>query len=230
MSNSKLNILSAIIFCVFVFCLIFFFQDENIAVAQNVLSGGKTVYRPIVGALLITIFLYALQRLVFFLLPVRGRLHALTYLPSFLALMLIVDIASCIAVGSTCWHLLFAVPIALFVLYFLYNELVKYIKFYRQRGRSPLLSRDTWINLVLIVAMMIPTILIGSVDKQAQKNVTSSLATIKKKAEHERQMLIKAEQDSLRAIFVHDSRAAVKDSIRLERQRKDSLERIGKLL
>ena len=53
--------ISAVLFLVFVFCYLYFYQADILAVSQHVLSGGKTSYEPTIGAALITLVLYLLQ-------------------------------------------------------------------------------------------------------------------------------------------------------------------------
>lgn len=42
--------ISAVLFLVFVFCYLYFYQADILAVSQHVLSGGKTSYEPTIGA------------------------------------------------------------------------------------------------------------------------------------------------------------------------------------
>jgi hypothetical protein len=55
-------------------------------VAQHVLSGGLTHYNRLTGAVLLTLGLQLLQLLIYAILRLRKRSHALTYLPSMLML------------------------------------------------------------------------------------------------------------------------------------------------
>ena len=92
--NSTLvtQLVCAVLFCAFSFLWLFCFQADVIAVAQHVLSGGVTHYDRTVGALLITLVLQILQRVVATLTRLYRRTHAVTYLPSMLVLAVISDI------------------------------------------------------------------------------------------------------------------------------------------
>ena len=84
----------AIVFLTFSFVWLYCFQADVLAAAQHVLSKGLTSYKPLVGALLITLVLQVLQLIVYALTRLRKRSHALTYLPSMLALAMITNINS----------------------------------------------------------------------------------------------------------------------------------------
>ena len=53
----------AVVFCLFVFVFVYFYQAPTLAYAQHVLSKGATVYHELPSALLVTFVLYLLQRL-----------------------------------------------------------------------------------------------------------------------------------------------------------------------
>ena len=91
-STAKMHFACAIVFIIFVYCYLAFYQADVLAVAQHVLSDGKTDYSYTVAPLLITLVLYVLQLGVYALTQVKRRFHALTYFPSFLILTIITDI------------------------------------------------------------------------------------------------------------------------------------------
>lgn len=89
-----LNVMCAIVFALFAWCYLFFFQADIIAVAQHVLSGGVTTYNRMVGAILITIVLMIIQLVVYGLSHLRNAYHPFTYLPSAVLLAMVTDINS----------------------------------------------------------------------------------------------------------------------------------------
>ena len=93
-STVAIRLMCAIVFLTFSFVWLYCFQADVLAAAQHVLSKGLTSYKPFVGAVLITLVLQVLQLIVFALTRLRKRSHALTYLPSMLALAVITDINS----------------------------------------------------------------------------------------------------------------------------------------
>ena len=82
----------AIVFLTFSFLWLYFFQADVLAVAQHVLSHGKTHYNGLLGAVLITLVLWTLQVVVAVLLKLSKRCYAFTFLPSMLMLGLLSDI------------------------------------------------------------------------------------------------------------------------------------------
>lgn len=88
-STTALIVVCAIIFCLFSFLYIYFYQTPTLAYEQHVLSGGVTVYHPLVSAILITVIAQVLQIIVTSITGLRGGSHALTYLPSMLGIAII---------------------------------------------------------------------------------------------------------------------------------------------
>ena len=81
-----MRVICAVVFCVFTFSFLYFYQADVLAMTQHVLSGGVSSYNRTVGVLLITLVLYLLQLLVYAISGLYKRAHALTYFPSLLAL------------------------------------------------------------------------------------------------------------------------------------------------
>ena len=79
----------AVLFLVFTFCYLYFYQDNLLAMGQYVLSKGRTHYDHMVGAVLLTLFLWLLQIGCYLLFRLKGRSHALTYMPSVVCLPLL---------------------------------------------------------------------------------------------------------------------------------------------
>ena len=52
--SSKINLVCSLLFAVFVFLYLLFFQGDLLFYAQHVLSDGMTVYNPLIGAVILT--------------------------------------------------------------------------------------------------------------------------------------------------------------------------------
>ena len=65
----------AIVFLVFTFCYIYFYQAESLAYLQHTLSQGKTHYERTIGAFIITTLAVLLQYAVFRITGLRKRGH-----------------------------------------------------------------------------------------------------------------------------------------------------------
>lgn len=151
-----------LLFLSFCFCWLYWFQADVLAVAQHVLSGGVTTYNPLVGAIIITIALQVLQLLVQTICRLRRRTHALTYLPSMLALAVVSDINANIdrhfSWGAWPW----VVPIVLLAwggVVWLARQVMPF-----GNGKEPtgLFSQRVWINTLIMVTMMLGVALVGN--------------------------------------------------------------------
>ena len=78
-----------IIFILFTFFYLFFLQGEILSKAQYIFSDGKTSYSIFWGALIITLILRLIQLPAQKFMKVPVRLHAISYIPSFLLLTII---------------------------------------------------------------------------------------------------------------------------------------------
>lgn len=166
-SNSTAVILTAcaIIFCLFTFCYTYFYQSDVLMADQFVLSDGQTKYYPLTAAILITVVLQLLQLLVraFFRLYKSG--HALTYLPSLLALAVITsggkDIDKQFSFGPWWW----IVPILLMAFVFA-AFILRQIQEVEMPIKGPLLvSRCMWVNMLTLFVMFFLVGVAGNSDK-----------------------------------------------------------------
>ena len=83
---------SAVVFAVFTFLWLYFFQADVLFYGQHVLSGGVTTYNRTVGAVLITLLLWLLQLGVYCLTRLSKKAYALTFFPSMLLLAMMTSI------------------------------------------------------------------------------------------------------------------------------------------
>ena len=91
-STAKMHFACAIVFITFTYLYLACYQGDVLAVAQHVLSDGKTDYSYTFAPLLTTFIFYLLQLGVFAATRVKRTFHALNYFPSFLFLTMITDI------------------------------------------------------------------------------------------------------------------------------------------
>jgi len=145
----------AIAFCVYVFVYLYCYQGDVLAVGQHVLSGGQTHYVRIVGAVLITLALFVLQRGVFYLTKLTKRAHALTYFPSLLILTVITDVSPNIDKGFSFGGWLVAFPLLL-IIYGVGVVWLGKIQPYEPEDNNPgPFSRSAWINLLTMAVMFL---------------------------------------------------------------------------
>lgn len=149
-STIALRTVCAIAFCLFSFVYLYFSQADLLAMAQHVLSKGVTHYDALVGAVLITLVLMALQLGVSLAVKPHRYTYALTYFPSLFLLAVMSDVDYCKETGFCMGVSVWAVPVVLVLWYaviaFLRNLLVK-------DGPMGLFSRTMWINMLQMAAM-----------------------------------------------------------------------------
>ena len=149
------RITSAVCFILFAFLYLYHYQADVLAMAQHVLSDGKTYYNPLIGSLLITLSLYLLQLLVMRLLPLQTMFHALTYFPSLLILTIITDVSPNIDQGFSFGAWLWVVPLLLVIWLFL-SWIAKAWEVYEPlRFSHGFFSRAVWMNLAQFCCMFV---------------------------------------------------------------------------
>ena len=150
-----MRMVCAIAFWLFSFSYLFFFQSDILAAGQHVLSKGQTHYNAFIGAVLITLTLYLLQRVVAHFTKLEKRAHALTYFPSLLVLTIITDVSSEIDRGFSFGGWLVAVPLLVAAFVGVAWALRKIEPFEPEPLTYGLTSRNTWINLLTRVVMFL---------------------------------------------------------------------------
>lgn len=154
-STVAIRLMCAIVFLSFSFVWLYCFQADVLAAAQHVLSKGLTTYKPFVGAILITLVLQSLQLIVYALTRLRKRSHALTYLPSMLALAVITDVNSDVdgqyTLGPLWWIL--PIVIALWLLLVFVARMLQSVE--PDAEPKGLFSRAMWINMLTMALLII---------------------------------------------------------------------------
>jgi len=156
-NNSTLTtqVMCAIVFCLFSFAWLYWFQADVLAVAQHLLSNGITHYNRVIGAILITLILQALQVLISLFVKLYRRSHALTYLPSMLLLAVISDVEpdDNLHLSFALWY--WVVPLILVAWGGLVWLAKHIIPFPSDKDPTGLLSQRTWVNMLTMAAMML---------------------------------------------------------------------------
>lgn len=160
-STVAIRLMCAIVFLTFSFVWLYSFQADVLAAAQHVLSKGLTTYKPFVGAVLITLALQVFQLIVYALTRLRKRSHALTYLPSMLALAVITDINTDIDSHYTLssWWIILLV-LVLWVLLVLGARALQPIE--PDAEPKGLFSRAMWINMLTMALLIIGVVALSN--------------------------------------------------------------------
>ena len=80
----------AVIFLIFCFIYLFYYQTDILTAGQHIASKGKTHYEPVIETGLILIALKLLQNGIQAVVKLKGKFFSLTYFPSFIILAMIV--------------------------------------------------------------------------------------------------------------------------------------------
>ena len=169
-SNSSYNngtithkVMCAVCFLLFSFLWLYEFQADVLAVAQHVLSDGVTQYHRLVGAIVITSVLYALQICVATVTKMSCWSYAMTYFPSMLLLTVISDVSSDIDLHLSFGAWLWIFPLLLIIwggFVWISHQL---LSFGIDRGNGGnVFSKSLWINLSLMAGMMLGVGLFGN--------------------------------------------------------------------
>ena len=152
----------ALFFGTFVFCYVYFFQNDMMYAAQYVLSKGQTHYNRTLGTVLITFVLFFVQFITLSLTRFTRRLHVLTYAPSLTLLAMLCDFKE-----PTDGYLSSPVPAIVFVSVLLTLFLLKKtgLEVLRPLSSKPFYElKASVMNFLLLVLMSMGVAFVGNAD------------------------------------------------------------------
>lgn len=155
-STAAIRVVCAIVFCIFTFVYLYFYQADVLAVGQHVLSGGATHYDRMIGCVIITFSLLLLQIGVYVLFRLDKHCHALTYFPSLLLLTVITDVSQDIDRGFSFGAWLWIFPLLLL----LWGGLGIFVRNYQMYSRVSsygIFSRAMWSNMSIMTLLFLFT-------------------------------------------------------------------------
>lgn len=156
-------VVCAIVFVLFSWCWLFYFQSDLLTMAQHVLSGGLTHYHRFFGALVITVVLLLLQRLVYRITRLGKSFYALTFFPSLLFLGMITNFTPD-GEGGICHATSGWIALLLLLVWSGVAYVSKQLQELDEEHNPGILSRSMWVNLLFMVLMMMTTAGIGNTD------------------------------------------------------------------
>ena len=162
-NGTLLQTACAIVFLLFVFVYLYFFQADLLSMLQHVLSGGATHYDRTIGTVIITAVLYLVHIGARRLGGLDRVCHALSYFPSLLLLAALTDVEVDFSVNPLRGLWLWLAPLLLAVYVFL-SLAVKYnwIETLPPSYSAPI--SVLWKNLLLMACMFIAVCLCGNND------------------------------------------------------------------
>lgn len=162
-SAMTICVVCAIVFVLFSWCWLFYFQSDLLTMAQHVLSGGLTHYHRFFGALVITVVLLLLQRLVHRITRLGKSFYALTFFPSLLFLGMITNFTPD-GEGGICHAASGWIALLLLLVWSGVAYVSKQLQELDEEHNPGILSRSMWVNLLFMVLMMMTTAGIGNTD------------------------------------------------------------------
>lgn len=162
-NGTLLQTACAIVFLLFVFVYLYFFQADLLSMVQHILSGGATHYDRTIGTVIITAVLYLVHIGARRLGGLDRVCHALSYFPSLLLLAALTDVEVDFSVSPLRGLWLWLAPLLLAVYVFL-SLAVKYnwIETLLPSYSAPI--SVLWKNLLLMACMFIVVCLCGNND------------------------------------------------------------------
>ena len=162
-NGTLLQTACAIVFLLFVFVYLYFFQADLLSMLQHVLSGGATHYDRTIGTVIITAVLYLVHIGARRLGGLDRVCHALSYFPSLLLLAALTDVGVDFSVSPLRGLWLWLAPLLLAVYVFL-SLAVKcnWIETLLPSYSAPI--SVLWKNLLLMACMFIAVCLCGNND------------------------------------------------------------------
>jgi len=150
-----------ILFATFAFCYVYCYQADVLAYLQQTLSDGQTRYERTTGAVVITVVLLLLQRIVYGITRLKSFSHALTYFPSALTLAVLTDVNADGRLSET-W--VWVAPLLLIAFVFLVLKSKSAELFNVVNAGRGLFSCAVWNNLFTILLLFLFVILCSNTD------------------------------------------------------------------
>ncbi len=163
-STAKMRFACAIVFLVFTYAYVAYYQENILAVTQHVLSNGMTDYNYTIAPLLITLVCALIQTGIYLLTRLKRRYHAMTYLPSMLLLALLTSATNNVDTEYSLVGWVIALPLCL---------AIWGVGIWAARQLEPIevephsngwFSRYMWVNLLQLAAMMIIVLFVANHD------------------------------------------------------------------
>lgn len=165
------RVVCAILFLCFTFVFLYCYEGDMLVIGQHMASGGKTHYEYVIGAVLLTFFLFFVQMSATALTRLRGIFHAVTYFPSLLILTFLThtptEQATLHGTGAWVWQL----PLML-LLWLVAAWLARRYQSVEGATRgSGLFSQLTFINVLTLTAFMLVPCLLANQDRTFHKHI-----------------------------------------------------------
>lgn len=151
--TDRIKLSCGLLFALFCFCYLYCLQNDVLAEAQYVFSNGQTHYSRFFGAVIITFSLMCVQYLVERVAHLSGGWYAVTYMPSFVLLMMLTSLGQQTIEDFTFGSWLWILPLFI-VLYVLLLRIKTKILGESIVDGDYTMSRYLWPNMLTLFLMM----------------------------------------------------------------------------
>lgn len=192
-STIGIRLMCAIVFLVFTSAWVACFQADMLAAAQHVFSNGLTSYNRVLAPVVIVGSLQLLQLVVYSLVHLRKRSHALTYFPSMLVLGMLTDLSGDFDTGMALGDWWWAFPLA--IVLWIPTVWLAYSLQEAEPDREPcgLFSLAMLCNMVVMLLMILFVVLLGNTNAVFHYRLRAEACLL----EHDYEGALKAGEKSL---------------------------------
>ncbi len=153
-STTAIKAVCAIVFILFSFSYIYFYQTPTLTYEQHILSGGVTVYHPFISAVIIAVVGMIVQFFINNICRLTSGCHALTFFPSMVLLAFLAcgenDGNGGLVAGNSIWIIAGSL-----LIYFAVMFAVRKMSPSAKLPKEPfLLSKELTLNLCVMALMM----------------------------------------------------------------------------
>ena len=169
------KVMCAIIFLTFTFAYIYLYQTPTLTYEQHVLSGGKTVYHPLISAIVITVTGYIIHMVTLSITRLRGIVHALNYLPAMLFVGVLTSGSPDASRTEIVWGMSFWVTLILLIIFCIIAKPLKQLTDLLSSHNKMLFSRTMLLNLLTMIVQIFIVCNMGNGDEIFHREITAEV-------------------------------------------------------
>ena len=152
-----LRLIFSVIFFVYSFVFLYFIQGDLLAEAQYVYSNGLTTYSILFGAIILTVVLLIVSRVMNILFHYPSELYVLSYLPSFLLLSVITSVNIDAFRDFTFGEWIWVFPLVLVVYFILILLIIPKLEHFKRKSSNNYFTKLIWKNSLIFLLLSLLT-------------------------------------------------------------------------
>lgn len=152
-----LRLIFSVIFFVFSFVFLYFIHGDLLAEAQYVYSNGLTTYSILFGAIILTVVLLIINRVMNILFHYPSELYVLSYLPSFLLLSVITSVNIDAFRDFTFGEWIWVFPLVLVLYFILILFIIPKFEHFKRKSSNNDFTKLVWKNSLIFLLFLLLT-------------------------------------------------------------------------